>query len=148
MSGSESAAERLVEGDGERRTGRLARVTKPVIAQIGGAGGGREHRDRRRSRQRHRHPRGALRSADRAHARQLPLDGEHRAPSTLAVTKAPVPRLLAVRALPDGDDFVARTYARADFREGVRAFLEKRKSLWTGGAARGLSARARARTRL
>jgi len=61
-------------------------------------------------------------------ARQL---AEH-APITLRVTKESIRRLAASRALPDDEDLIATTYMSADFREGVRAFLEKRKAQWTG----------------
>ena len=62
------------ERDGDLRSDRLARVSKPVIAQIEGyaVGGGLRHRRRRRPA--HRDARRALRRADRAHARQLPVD--------------------------------------------------------------------------
>ena len=67
------------ERDGDQRAGRIARVNKPVIAQIQGfaVGGGfgiaagADLRDRHAGR--------ALRRADRAHARQLPVDAGLRA---------------------------------------------------------------------
>ena len=34
--------------------------------------------------------------------------------------------------LPDGDDLVRRVYASQDFRDGVRAFGDKRRMAWTG----------------
>ncbi len=56
---------------------------------------------------------------------------EH-APITLWVTKESIRRIVASRPLPDDEDLIATTYGSADFREGVRAFLDKRKARWTG----------------
>ena len=56
---------------------------------------------------------------------------EH-APITLWVTKESIRRISASRPLPDDEDLIATTYGSADFREGVRAFLDKRKARWTG----------------
>ena len=32
----------------------------------------------------------------------------------------------------DDEDIVAQVYSSADFREGLEAFLDKRKPVWTG----------------
>jgi enoyl-CoA hydratase/carnithine racemase len=54
------------------------------------------------------------------------------APLTLWATKEAVRRLQASRPLPDGDDIVRRIYGSDDFKEGVKAFVEKRSPRWTG----------------
>jgi enoyl-CoA hydratase/carnithine racemase len=53
------------------------------------------------------------------------------APITLRVTKEAVRRIQAERHAANGDDLVALTYTSADFKEGVRAFLEKRPPRWS-----------------
>jgi enoyl-CoA hydratase/carnithine racemase len=54
------------------------------------------------------------------------------APLTLHATKEMVRRIRA-RMMPDeAADLVALCYTSADFREGVAAFIQRRKPVWTG----------------
>lgn len=54
------------------------------------------------------------------------------APLTIWATKEAQKRLKAAAEAIDFDDVVARIYGSADFAEGVRAYLEKRKPNWQG----------------
>jgi enoyl-CoA hydratase len=54
------------------------------------------------------------------------------APITLRVSKEEIHRVQEQRRTTDGDDLIGQTYASADFRGGVRAFVEKRAPRRTG----------------
>ena len=66
--------------------------------------------------------------------RALSADIAANAPLTLRATKEMIRRVLAKRRLAAGEDadLVEMCYTSADFREGVTAFLAKRKPTWTG----------------
>jgi enoyl-CoA hydratase len=66
--------------------------------------------------------------------RELALAMASNAPLTLRVTKEMLRRLMAKRRLQAGEDhdLIELCYMSADFREGVDAFLAKRKPQWTG----------------
>lgn len=175
------------ERDSDQRTGRIARVKKPVIAQIQGfaVGGGfgiAAGADLRIATADARFGVPMARTLGnclsmRAYARFLDLFGPSRlkelmltarlltadealsagfvheivaaeriearvrelaeqvaslAPITLWVTKEAIRRIQEAQPLPDGDDLIAKTYGSDDFREGVRAFVDKRTPRWTG----------------
>jgi enoyl-CoA hydratase len=72
----------------------------------------------------------AIEQATRALAAEIAAN----APLTIWATKESIRRIQAHRRLPAGADadIVARCYTSDDFREGVAAFLEKRKPTWRG----------------
>ena len=49
----------------------------------------------------------------------------------MRVTKEALRRLREAN-VPDGADLVEEAYGSDDFRQGVAAFLEKRRHTWTG----------------
>ena len=69
-----------------------------------------------------------------ATVRALAAEIAANAPLTLRATKEMIRRVLARRRLAAGDDadMVELCYTSADFREGVTAFLAKRKPKWSG----------------
>ena len=66
--------------------------------------------------------------------RELAAEIAANAPLTLRATKEMIRRVLAKRRLAHGEDadMVEMCYTSADFREGVTAFLAKRKPKWSG----------------
>lgn len=54
------------------------------------------------------------------------------APLTMAAVKEATRRMRDVFALDNAEDIVLSCYLSQDFKEGARAFLEKRKPNWQG----------------
>jgi len=54
------------------------------------------------------------------------------APLTLAAAKEAMRRVMRGEALRDAEDMIVACYLSEDFKEGVRAFLDKRKADWHG----------------
>lgn len=71
-----------------------------------------------------------------AYVREVAEEIAGHAPITLQVTKEAIRRLQHYRrSLPQGElgeDLIVRAYMSQDFREGVRAFVDKRKPVWRG----------------
>lgn len=66
-----------------------------------------------------------------ARAEELAAQVGGMAPLTLRATKEAMRRLQAVQSAEDGD-LIEMCYMSADFREGMEAFLGKRKPSWSG----------------
>jgi len=73
------------------------------------------------------HPAGEIGAKAEAMCRRL----TGHAPITMRASKEAMRRIVA-ETLPDGSDLIQACYGSADFKEGVNAFLAKRKPEWTG----------------
>ncbi|WP_439597461.1 enoyl-CoA hydratase/isomerase family protein [Falsiroseomonas sp.] len=65
-------------------------------------------------------------------AEKLAVEIAGMAPLTLRATKVALKRLRLAGGTIEGDDLVTMCFGSHDFREGVEAFLAKRKPVWTG----------------
>jgi enoyl-CoA hydratase/carnithine racemase len=71
-------------------------------------------------------------TAVRSRVKELAAHIAELAPLTLAATKEAVRRMLAVQSPGSLEDLLLSCYLSDDFKEGARAFLEKRKANWKG----------------
>ena len=67
-----------------------------------------------------------------ARAMELAIKLQQHAPLTMAASKEGLRRLRERAADVEGDDLVVQCYTSEDFREGMDAFLAKRKPQWRG----------------
>lgn len=67
-----------------------------------------------------------------ARANELAAEIATFAPLTLRATKEMFRRMMAAEPAIDDDDLIAICYGSDDFREGLEAFLAKRKANWSG----------------